>query len=404
MRSITILFFLFFAIAVFMCEHDEENIKPAKITNKWGKAETIHIQAKHDTIFLGYQGHAYNHHPQIISFQDKLYATWSNGIYNEDEPGQVMLMATSTDMGQSWSKPKPVFDRRQGKFNDLVFTSEGIHVYQDKLIAFCGVNDYAQPYPIIQDDVFPEKNRYQKKTSIEHHTEIKISTDGGNTWSKPETILEDFIPNLRPFPISTGRLIMPGNMLFPYTDDPSVQTGWTKTGIPRLPDDYIDAPRWYQKGNKARNDTTLFCEGSFYETDAGQLVMMLRTGEQRLAATQSLDHGETWSEPQMTDYTDCRCRFQFGRLPDGRYFGLSCPEPHSVRTPLVLATSRDGVVFDTHYVLGDDPAGQPRIKGRYKYGRYGYPSFHILKDRMFVIYSINKEDIAICRLGLNELK
>ena len=37
------------------------------------------------------------------------------------------------------------------------------------------------------------------------------------------------------------------------------------------------------------------------------------------------------------------------------------------------------------------------MEGFHKGGRYGYPSFHIMGDWMFVIYSVNKEDIAMCR-------
>ena len=70
---------------------------------------------------------------------------------------------------------------------------------------------------------------------------------------------------------------------------------------------------------------------------------------------------------------------------------------------MVLTTSDDGVVFDRHYILGDEPHTGPRMPGRAKSGRYGYPSFHILDDTMFVIYSIEKEDIGVCRFALSEL-
>jgi hypothetical protein len=36
------------------------------------------------------------------------------------------------------------------------------------------------------------------------------------------------------------------------------------------------------------------------------------------------------------------------------------------RTPTVLALSDDGVVYDRHYVLGEDPCGQPRNSGFHK--------------------------------------
>jgi len=43
------------------------------------------------------------------------------------------------------------------------------------------------------------------------------------------------------------------------------------------------------------------------------------------------------------------------------------------------------------------------MKGFHKVGHYGYPSYHILGDTIFVVYSIEKEDIAVCRLPLLRL-
>jgi hypothetical protein len=68
-----------------------------------------------------------------------------------------------------------------------------------------------------------------------------------------------------------------------------------------------------------------------------------------------------------------------------------------------LAASKDGVVFDRHFILGDEPASKPRMPGSHKGGRYGYPHMHIMGDQAFVIYSVNKEDVWVCRFDLNEL-
>jgi len=205
---------------------------------------------------------------------------------------------------------------------------------------------------------------------------------------------------------SSGRLIMPGSLCYPYTDDPSGIRGWKKTGIPGLPDGYVDDSEGFHKGCDYREarlgDEIHYCEGSFYQTEDSVIHMMLRTDRDYLAVTESFDDGETWSEPQLTDYTDCQARFHFGRLPDGRYYGLSCPDPEGGRTPLVLATSEDGVEFDSHYVLGDEPSEGPRIPGHHKGGRYGYPYSHVLGERVYVIYSIEKEDIALRQFELGE--
>ena len=379
------------------------------ITNKWGNAETIEVDAEHIEIFRGYPGAAYSHHPQIVMFRGQLYATWSNGIVGEDNPGQKMLLSVSKNKGDTWSRPTVLVSPDPGEVAYEVVTSEGLRVYQDKLIAYCGVYEYTEQPPLSGNPperphtgkaMIPEGATWHQNT----RTQIRMSQDGGNSWSPAKTIIKGLVPNLSPSATASDRLIIPGNISYPYTDDPAGVSGWKRVGLPRLPEGYVDDPEGFHKVCRARGDSTKYCEGSFFQTDDGVIHMMLRTSTYRLAVTESHDNGETWSEPRMTQYTDCRSRFQFGRLPDGRYFGLSCPKPRSGRTPLILAASEDGVVFDRHYVLGKEAAGKPRMRGSHKGGQYGYPYMHIAGKTAYVIYSVRKEDIRLCRFPLSELK
>jgi hypothetical protein len=203
---------------------------------------------------------------------------------------------------------------------------------------------------------------------------------------------------------------MTGNITFPYTDDPAGIEGWVSTGLPRLPLWVVDDPEGFHKACFYRHDSCNFCEASFYQTDNGVIHMMLRTDPIApdkhiglLGVTESTDGGETWSEPMLTSYSDCSCRFHFGRLPDGRFFGLSCPDPKGHRTPLVLATSKDGVSFDRHYILGENTAFRPRMPGGAKGGAYGYPSCDIAEGKMFIAFSRGKEDMYFVKLDLTML-
>ena len=357
---------------------------------------------------------AYSHHPQIIAFRDRLYATWSLGAAHEDDPGQQMVLATSDDGGRTWSRPVRLSPAEKGEHAEIAYTAEGIRAHGGKLIAYYGRYEWL-PLGLDADG---HRTRdacvlYRDRPDVWVHrgvwTEARVSDDAGKTWSAPRRIIDRFVPNLRPFPLAGGRLIMPGNVTFAYTDDPAGLTGWRRAGLPRLPADAVDDPEGFHKACHQRGDPIEYCEGSFYQTDDGTIHMMLRTGPRPretdcLAVTESRDAGATWSEPMITRYADCRCRFQFGHLPDGRFFGLSCPAPRSGRTPMVLAVSRDGVTFGRHFVLGDDPAGRPRMPGMHKGGRYGYPSCAVAGGAVHVIYSVNKEDIWTCRFGLDTLK
>ena len=379
------------------------------ITNCWGQARIQGPRSEHFLVFEGVEGAAYNHHHQLTSFEGRLFATWSNGAVHEDGPGQRMLMAVSEDGGASWSAPETLVERQPGRVGDAVVTAEGIHVHGGGMTAFYGYYDYDERG--VRTHL--ERGNYPKqepdfRVNFATHTGVLVSEDGGQSWLGPVAKIDRFVPNLGPHRLSSGRLILPGNMWFPFTDDPRGITGWTIAGLSRLPEGYYDDPEGFWYGMWHRGDSFAVCEGSCFETDDGVVHMMLRIENgssdiRALAVSESRDGGESWSEPALTDYSDCSCRFHFGRLPDGRFIGVSCPEPGSPRTPMVAALSRDGVVFDQHFILGEEPAGTPRIPGHHKGGRYGYPSFHVMGDHLFVIYSIQKEDIAVCRVALADL-
>jgi hypothetical protein len=375
------------------------------ITNCWGNAETTVVPTEEYLIFKGREGSAYNHHHQITSLNGRLYATWSTADVHEDSSGQHMMMATSDDLGTTWSSTRPLVDRVPGEFGEAVVTSLGIRVYNGRMVAYWGHYDYTeQAHRLLLEQATGLNGKAD--LSVRWHqnvfTGIKVSDDAGESWSDAGRI-DRFIANLSPHEMADGRLVIPGQMWHPWTDDPYGIEGWTVASIPRLDDDFVDCTQGFWYAKTSRGDDFTCCEGSCYQTDDGVIHMMLRTETDRLAVTESYDNGISYSEPMITDFTDCHCRFQFGCLPDGRYFATSCPDPGSHRTPLVVAISEDGVRFDRHFVVGSEPNHPPRADGIQKFGRYGYPSYHIMDGILFVIFSIGKEDIAMKRVPLSVL-
>jgi hypothetical protein len=73
------------------------------------------------------------------------------------------------------------------------------------------------------------------------------------------------------------------------------------------------------------------------------------------------------------------------------------------RTPLVLSVSRDGVCFDRHFVLGEEPYAMRR-PGRHKGGEYGYPHTLVHDGFLYVIVSRQKEAVQVLRVALRELR
>lgn len=70
----------------------------------------------------------------------------------------------------------------------------------------------------------------------------------------------------------------------------------------------------------------------------------------------------------------------------------------------MLALSEDGVVFDQQFIIGSGKEHPPRYPGRHKGGLYGYPTCAVSGDILYVIYSLEKEDIVVSRIRLEDLR
>jgi hypothetical protein len=342
---------------------------------------------------------SYSHHQSITVYNGKFYAIWSNGRKDEDDIGQRVLLSVSEDFF-SWSEPKPLVNSQNGKYSNGVLTAAGFHQYGSKLIAYIGYYEY-KPENV--------ENGHYKEIGTGH---INISlyavfTEDGETWSEPIDMGIPVVPNHGPQPTSSGRLIISGNISFPYTDDRSGLSGWKMTGIypEEMKEHIYDDSESFKFVQSKMNWPVGLCEGSFYQTDDKKLHMLLRangSNSSMLWVTQSVDDGTTWSEPIETNFSDNDTKFHFGRLPSGKFYYVGSPDPMGNRCPLVLSISNDGIVFDQHFIIADKEY-TPRIQGLYKGGAYGYPHTLAYDGHLYIICSICKEDVVAFRIPCDTL-
>jgi hypothetical protein len=342
----------------------------------------------------------YSHHPSITFYKGRYYAIWSNGRVDEDTPGQRVLIASSADWSH-WTEPAALVGPIQGDHSELVLTAAGFRQYAGTLAAYCAGYEYAA-----------EAIRKGIQNGVGHEGIAlwAMTTSDGSNWSGLRDMCMPIVPNHGPQRIASGTLIISGHTFFPYSNDPSGLSGWTMAGLypPDLPlAVYAQSDRL--RDTRARMSWPAgLCEGSFYQTDDGTIHMLLRlTGPNhagKLWLTESRDDGATWSPPCQVEFTDNDTKFHFGRLPDGRFYYVGCPdpEPRGVRNPLVLSLSTDGARFDRHYILADEDYVQRR-PGKHKGGLYGYPHTMVQDGHLHVIISLRKEAVAVLRVSLSAL-
>lgn len=306
----------------------------------------------------------YNHHPHMTYFKDKFVAVWSNGTTGEDLPGQRILTASSSDY-YHWSTPSvlltPIPD-------SLLWTPGGIHVYNDTLVVFATVNS-------------------PKKTIVDF---IAIYTVDGVNWSSPIDLGVTTYPSHSPTVLSTGRLLLTGNTAVYYTDSPTGLRGWKRASV---------------VGGTIPT-TPALVEGTMLEKDDHTILCMLRsvtTGYKNFNwQMKSVDNAKSFSVPIKTNFTDNNSKSHFGRLPNGEYYYVGTPDTTlstSVRFPLVLSLSSDGINFDRNYIIGKSTY-TIQYPGRYKSGQYGYPEATVHGDYLYVFVSKMKEQMELIRIPL----
>ena len=374
----------------------------SQITNAYDPAATMpRLPVQRVYLYRPRSEWTYSHHPSITFFKGRLYAIWSNGREHEDRPGQRVLMASSADF-HTWTQPEPLVDTLQGRHSELVLTAAGFHQHGGTLVAYYGQYEYS---PEFLAGSRPRLGNAHQSTSL-----WALTTCDGRQWSEALDMRLPIVPNHGPQPTRSGRLIISGNISFPHTDEPNGLSGWTMAGIypPDMAATLYDDSEGFGRVMARMAWPVGLCEGSFYQTDDGMIHMLLRSvgpGQAgKLWLTESCDDGATWSSPSEVDFTDNCTKFHFGRLPDGRFYYVGCPdpEPRGARWRLVLSLSQDGMRFDRHHILADEDYEQQRT-GLHKHGVYGYPHTLVHDGHLYVIVSLKKEAVAVLRVALTAL-
>ncbi len=315
----------------------------------------------------------------MTAFKGSMYCMWQSSPKDEDSDDTWVAYSTSNDEGMTWSEPQTLAVAN----DDYYFTSGGWLVRGDTLIAFI--------------------NTWQKGLEPRGGKANYLMSTDGKVWSQmlpvrmaDGNVMEGVLEQ-DPYTLPDGRIIgashfMPGLHVCPiYTDDPKGVSGWRK-GL-------------FESEDCGKHSREI--EPSQYMQPDGTLVMLFRDQKSsfRKLASTSKDRGVSWSKPIVTDFPDARTKQCAGNLPDGTSYMVSCPSNDKSRWPLVLQLSKDGKVFDKTIILRSGSSTdlpQRRYDGKYKTFGYNYPKAMTYNNKLYVSYTINKEDVECTIVTLSK--
>ncbi|MDU7336851.1 MAG: sialidase family protein [Clostridium sp.] len=232
------------------------------------------------------------------------------------------------------------------------------------------------------------------------------SNDNCLTWSPARELVPGDVGGRGPvrnklIVLSSGRWLAPASLengvwrsFADYSDDNGIT--WAKSSEVFIPlekaatksETYQEIPVSVQSfGGRGAIQPTL------WESQNGNVHMLMRTSEGYIARSDSLDSGKTWCEGYPTSLPNNNSGIDLVKADDGRLFLVYNPvgENWGPRFPLRLACSLDdGETWEDIYTLEETE------------GEYSYPSINCSGDTLYVTYTNCRKDISFWSFQLNK--
>lgn len=342
----------------------------------------------------------WNHHQHVFYVGGVFYAVWDTHCSDENAAGQHGVMRRSTDQGKSWTPVEQLFPPSA---RNVPAASPYPETRYQTFCGFAVVGERVYAVTDVAEWKAPGKKKVKPRRKIGRMCR-SIETDGTLGpifWLLPTA----------PKPVEGFPAYPAGNLeLVAEIEDYFQQPGQEIQ--------LLFAPRAHPDSD----DNHVMAEPvPSYQLEDGTWVRLFRDSGTRGLRTLreeeasksrrnyvsfSFDGGRTWTVPTRTSFPDACARSNAGKLPDGQVYVINNVLPLSTkkggRSLLAISLSRDGLNFDRMAVIRFLPPPS-RYEGRSKSVGYAYPHSVIVGDHLWVIYSINKEDIEITRIPLSEL-
>lgn len=322
---------------------------------------TLHRPAADEPKFL--------HGAAIVHHKGVLYANWANSPTNENGPHETLRSKRSTDGGRTWSPLEtigPGFDGPE-RHSHGVLTEHRGELWT--IAARFGVGRPGRRFPGLQAEAF-------------------VLDADTNHWQSRGVVMQNCWPYDEPVKMADGNYITGGQ---------------DKDGLPVVAishgDDFL---HW---------DTVLIpypkeLAPSFAETtvwaDDSKVTAVIRGGGGIAWVSTSEDGGRTWETALPSNLPMPRAKAYLGELStDQRYLLANFRN----RDTLVIWVAEPGAsTFSKMWRIRDGKSAAPRFPGRAKGKQWSYPYGHEHDGKLYVVYSIGKEECGLSILPVSSLR
>ncbi len=345
----------------------------------------------------------FNHHGYLAYFKGVLFASWDNQARDENTSGQRGVFRYSTDEGETWSEQKTLFPSLADNVPASVAkepkpfqTSQGFAEIEGRLYAVTCVDRALRKKVFRFNEVSRSRIGWLAR---------EVRVDG---YLGPVFWLSDSAPKPETgYPaLSTGDPSLVAKIQAYFKEPANLPQLLFK---PRQWPDSDDEHRMTEPTQPWRLDDGTWVrlyrnQGTIHGTSRAETEA---SRPRRHYASFSFDDGQTWTAPTRTNFPDTGSRANSGQLPNGEYYVINNPIPMSAkqggRQMLAISLSQDGLNFDRMAVIKFAAPAQ-RYEGKSKgAGGYQYPHSVVVGKNLWVIYSVNKEDIKVARIPLSEI-
>jgi hypothetical protein len=315
------------------------------------------------------------HGASIVCHKGVLFASWANSPVHENSADEIVRARRSTDGGITWSKVEtiaPGFPDTRERHSHAPFLSHEGQLWS--FVARWGVGP-GKPFAGLRTEAFVLDERSGK-------------------WQSRGIVGHDCWPCTEPLRMDDGNWITAGpnkNAVLPRV--------MISHGDDLLTWDTVSMPM--QEGvSTSYAETTVIPDGK-------RVLAICRPRNPKLAlVSTSGDYGRTWTPCRVSNYPMSDAKPYAGVLSTGQRYLVSNFPARGMpqRDTLVIAVSRAREeTFSRLWKIRFGPSKAP-LGGRAKARQWSYPYAHEHDGKLYVVYSISKEDCGLSIIPLRALR